>query len=248
MKPQNPVRNYFFIVVITFVALYCVNRFNISYPFTIVTTTKTSELAVVGEAKVEVIPDTAVVEAGILVNNTPTAEDAQREISKVNNEIISAMKKVGIEKADIKTSNYSVNPNYFYDKGKSKIDGYNGNASVTIKVRNMKLVSKVIEAGTNVGANQMSGARFIIEKPELYREIAREKAIKNAREQAEKLAKSLGIRLGKVANMIESTPDSPRVYDMKSALPLVGGGGAVSPDIEQGTQTITSVVTLYFEK
>lgn len=248
MKPQTPVFNYFLIVVITLIALYGVKLFNISYPLTIAitTTTKTTELAVVGEGKIEIVPDVATVDAGITVNNLPTAEEAQNEISKVNNEIINAMKKLGIAKTDIKTSNYSVNPNYSYQNDKNRIDGYNGNASVTIKVKSMQLVPKVIEAATNAGANQINGTRFSVETPEKYRELVREKAIKNAKEQAEKLARNLGIHLGKIVNIIESTPDAPRLYDMKAL--SAAGGGASAPDIEQGTQIITSVVTLYFEK
>jgi len=107
------------------------------------------------------------------------------------------------------------------------------------------LASKVIETATTAGANQIQGSRFVVDKPELYREEAREKAIKNAKEQAEKMAKNLGIKLGKIVNIIESSPSQPIAFYGKAYAEGLGGGG---PILEQGTQTVTSVVTLYFEK
>jgi len=237
-------KNIFLAGLIIFVSLFLIKVFDISYPLTIVTTTKTTELAVVGEGKVEVIPDTAFVDAGITVDNAPTIEEAQESINKTNNEIIQTMKNLGINKEEIKTSNYSISPNYD-DSGKTdRITGYNGNVTVTIKTKKMNLVSQVIEAATKAGANQVQGVRFTIDKPEDYREKAREAAIANAKEEASKVAKNLKIKLGKVVNIVEST--STPYY--RSAEAGLGGTEDTSPVIEPGSQTITSTVTLYFEK
>lgn len=234
-------------LILLFFTLWVVKFFDISYPLTITTTSRSSELAVVGEGKVDVTPDTAYVDAGIAVDNVSSVEVAQKMIDVANNKIIDAMKGLGIKKEDIKTSNYSIFPNYSYEGGKNRINGYNGNVTISIKVVNTSLVSKVIEQATAAGANQVQGARFTIDKPEKYRETAREKAIQNAREQATKLAANLGIRLGKVTNIVESTSDSipPISYRTEASGLGVGGGG---PLIEPGSQTISSVVTLYFEK
>jgi len=235
---------FFIVVIVSILGLYLIKLLDISYPLTIVSTTKSTELAVVGEGKVEVTPDTAYVNAGVTVDNRETVNEVQTTINTVNNKIINALKEMEIEKADIKTSNYSIYPNYKYENNTNSITGYNGNATIQIKVRNTQLVSQVIEAVTAAGANQIQGVSFTIDKPEAYREEARNKAIKNAQDQAKKMAKNLGIRLGKVTNIIESSSPQPVAYT-KAYSEGVGGGGAV---IEPGTQTVTSVVTLYFEK
>jgi len=243
---NNFLKNFFIVVLISFIALYLIKVLDISYPLTIVSTSKSTELAVVGEGKVEVSPDTAYVDAGITVDNRTTVKEVQDTINTINNKIINALRDIGIEKADIKTSNYSVYPNYKYENNINTINGYNGNATVEIKVRNTQMVSQVIESVTNSGANQIQGVRFTIDKPEVFREEARNKAIKNAKEQAEKMAKNLGIKLGKIVNIIESSTNQPVALYDKTYSEGIGGGGA--PIIEEGTQTVTSVVTLYFEK
>ncbi len=247
MENKNFLSNFVAVVFISLVALYLVKIFNISYPLTLVTTSKSSELAVVGEGKVEVTPDTAYVDAGITVNQVASVGEAQKKIDETNNKIIDALREIGIEKGDIKTSNYSIYPNYKYENNDNKIDGYNGNATIEIKVRDPQLASKVIETVTAAGANQIQGSRFVVGKPELYREEARNAAIKNAKDQAQKIAKDLGIKLGRITNIVESSPDSPVVYSNKALLVTSGGGGG-GPELEAGSQTITSIVTLYFEK
>lgn len=233
-------------LLVTLSALYLIKALDISYPLTISTTTRSGELAVVGEGKVEAVPDTGYVDAGIAVRDAATAEAAQQNISDVNNKIIVAMKKLGIDKADIKTSQFSIFPNYNYKDGTNRISGYSGNATITVKVKDLNLVSKVITEATAAGANQINSTRFAFDSPEKYREEARDKAIENARGQAEKLAKQLDIKLGRVVNIVESTPGN--IYPMPLRAEAVTGLGGGAPQIEPGTQTVTSTVTLYFEK
>jgi len=235
------------IVVVLF--LFLIKVLNLYFPIYLVNTSRSSELVVTGEGKIDVIPDVAYVNVGISVSDVPAVSDAQTKINEVNNKIITAMKKLGIAKEDIKTSNYSIYPSYSYDRNENKISGYNANVSISIKLKKTALVAKVIEDATAVGANQVQGVSFSVDKPEKYREEARNKAIENARDQASKLASTLGIKLGKVSNIVESSNQSPIYLDRSAKmLSSTGVGSAPAPEIEAGSQTITAVVTLYFEK
>lgn len=247
MENKSFLQNFLIIVLVLLGSLYVIKALNIAYPLTIVSTSKSTELAVVGEGKVEVTPDTAYVDAGITVDNRGTVDEVQKTVNTINNKIVNSLRDLGIEKADIKTSNYSVYPNYKYDDNVNVINGYNGNSTIEVKVRDTQMVSQVIETVTAAGANQIQGVRFSVDKPEVYREEARGKAIANAKEQAEKLAKNLGIKLGKIVNIVESSGQSDFPVYARSEDVMTGGGGA-GPAIEEGSQTLTSVVTLYFEK
>jgi uncharacterized protein YggE len=240
---------YAAIVGITLLGLLLVKELNIAYPVR-VTTTQASDLTVVGEGKVEVVPDQASLDAGILVANATTVEEAQQEITEKNNAIIAALEKLGVEAKDIKTSNYSVNPNQDYNPGVGgRITGYTGNVTVTITIRDTQKVPEISQAVTTAGANQIYNVQYTVNSPEKFREEARNKAIENAKAQAEELADSLGIRLGKVVNVVESSPNGqgPMMYREVANLDA-SMGGANAPVLQPGTQEITSVVTLYFEK
>ncbi len=246
MEELKNFKNLFVVSGVILAALFLIKVFDISYPVTLLTSTKSSELAVVGEGRVEIIPDTARVEAGVAVNNESSVESVQEKINAVHNAIVNETQKLGIQKEDIKTSNYSINPNYVYEGNKNRIEGYNGNASITITVKNIQLLSDVMAAVSGSGANQINGAYFSVKDPAKYREEARNKAIENAKAQAQKLAKTLGIRLGNISNIAESSPGGINPLPLRSLDAAVGG--AEKADFQPGIQTVTSVVTLYFEK
>lgn len=248
-----PAGNKLFIYLIglaaTFLFLLLIKTFNVSYPLnlSITTTTKTAEFSVVGEGKVEVVPDTVYVNLGISVANAPTAEEAQKRIDEVNNKLNGTLQSMRVNVVHIQTLNYNISPSYNnFPNAENKITGYNGNATLEVKFQDPKLATQVLAEATKLGANQIGGVRFTVDDPTKFRDIARNLAIGNARSQAIRLAKELGISLGKITNMVEASPNQVYpVYD--KAFPMVGAGGG-GPQLEPGTQTVTSTVTLYFEK
>ncbi|KXK11085.1 MAG: 26 kDa periplasmic immunogenic protein precursor [Microgenomates bacterium OLB23] len=240
-------RTYAALVGITLIGLLLIKELDIAYPLEVRTAPRSSELSVMGEGKVEAVPDTATVTVGISVANAAAVADAQARINEVNNKIIASMKEINIPAADIKTSNYSIYPSYA-NEPQQKISGYSGNVSVTIKTKDVSKVSEVVTRATAAGANEVHGVNFSIDNPDSLREQARDEAIKNAQEQAQRLAKQLGIRLGKVTNIIEADQGGVMPYYQKAVsmdAAMGGGGGA---NIEPGSQTITTTVTLFFEK
>jgi len=246
---RSSLLTYIGFVVVTLLALFIVQSLNIAYPITITTKVAPVDLAVVGVGKVTVVPDMATVTVGIVVSNAKTVDEAQEKINVINNKIIDSMGKLGIAKTDIKTSNYSINPDYSYTNGTSQITGYSGNASLTVTVKDTKILPQVITEATSAGANQVGDPQYTVDSPEKFREEARNKAIANAKEEAQKLAQSLGIRLGKVTNIVESQPNTPApMFYQADALKTASSAEITPPTIEAGSQEITSTVTLYFEK
>ena len=229
--------------------LSCIKIFDISYPLKVTVSNTSQELAVVGEGKVDVVPDTAYIDVGITVSNAKTVEEARGRIDTINNQLVESLKKLKISSQEIKTTNYSISPTYTYENNINSISGYDGNATITVKTKKTEIVPLIIEEATKAGANQINNTRFIVDSPEKYRESAREKAISNAKDQAEKIAKSLGIKLGRVTNVVESTSGGVSPMDTGVYAKMSGAGGSgMVPSLESGSETITSIVTLYFEK
>jgi uncharacterized protein YggE len=231
-----------FIIVMGFL-----NALRISFPVMVTTTAKSTELSVVGEGKIEAVPDTAKIDVGITVDKGNTVADVQKQIDTTNNAIIAALQKIGIDKKNIQTGNYSIYPNYSYNGNDRSQNGYTGDVRLTITLKDTSKVAAAVQAATTAGANNIYGTTFSIDNPDKYREQARNMAIANAKEQANQLAKSLGIKLGKVTNIVESNANSdPGLVYEKAVMNSAGGAGGA--DFQAGTQTVQSVVTLYFEK
>jgi uncharacterized protein YggE len=217
-----------------------------------VTTNKMSTFDVTGETKIDTIPDQAEISLGITVNET-TVKAAQDKANSVINTINEQLGQMGIEKADIKTQNYSLYPNMDYQPGSGqRITGYSVNANLVITVSDFAKVNQAIDMATAAGANQIGGITFSLSDEKLAEteEQARREAINNAQEKAKELASLAGMRLGKIVNVYES----PNPTDMTYARPMAvdamfkeGSGGGAPTNVEPGSTSYSYTVTLSYE-
>lgn len=214
------------------------------------TTAKQSTFDVQGESKVITIPDKAVVSMGITVNEN-TVKAAQDKANGIINSVTEELAKLGVEKADIKTENYTLYPQYDY-QGTPRIVGYNVNAMLTVSMTDFSKLNQAVEAATRVGANQISGISFTLsdEKREQVEKEARSQAIENAQEKAKQLSGLAGMRLGKIVNVSETPLGDKLMYPMMDAVAMgrgAGGGGGAPTNVEPGSTTYTYTVTLSYE-
>lgn len=209
-------------------------------------------ISVSAEGKATAAPDLATINLGVLTSGA-TANDVQNESSKKINSIIDFVKGQGVAKEDISTSQFSIYPQQNYNDGKSTITGYQAQQNITIKVRGVDKstdkLTAILGGVTNSGANQVNGVSLGFDDPDNLRQIARKQAIDKAKQKAQDLANSAGLKLGKVVNVSEAggaTPPIPMSY-------AAGMGGApdiaksVAPNIEPGNQDVTAEMTVTFE-
>ena len=90
----------FFILLFTFTKLFGPIPFSVNS----VNTTKSTTFDVTGEGKVTAAPDVALVTVGVSANST-TAKQAQDQMNSNINKVSDAVKKIGVDATDIKTTN-----------------------------------------------------------------------------------------------------------------------------------------------
>ncbi len=220
-------------------------------PLTITQTTteKTSAFTVTGESELVTVPDEAQASLGISVRRDTVAA-AQDEANRVINAIGAQIKALGIEQEDIKTSNYSIYPEYNYQSGNQEIIGYSVNANLSVKIKDLEKINQVIDSASQVGANQIGGITFGLstESETKLRAQARQEAIADAKASATELANLAGMRLGKIINVSEGrADDGPIPIFADAKMSEVGLGGGEPTQIEPGSATYTYQVTLSYE-
>lgn len=212
-------------------------------------TQKETTFNTTGESEISAIPDEAQVLLGVDVKGSTVAE-AQSAANEVINSIADAIKKLGVDKEDIKTQNYSVNPEYNYRSEDRRITGYAVNAQIMVKVTDFEKLNQVIDTATGLGVNQVGGISFSLseEKQIELKKEARKEAIGKAKESAEELAKLAGIKLGKVVNVTESGENNfPQPRYALAEMALDSGGLEEPTQIEPGSQIYRYSVTLSYE-
>lgn len=203
-----------------------------------------TEINVKGVASVFAEPDIAVVTFGVVTEDV-SADIAYFKTSSKVNKIIDTMKKLGIDSKDIKTLRINVYPKYSYNKedNTSKIIGFYATTDLTVTVRNISFVGKVIDSAFKNGANTFSDLRFDISNSEVYYTQALAKALENAKQKANVLAKGLGISLGKPRIVNENTyVSTPPVIYKAQEMAL----SASSSQVQGGTIEIKAEVTLSY--
>lgn len=238
------------ILLIIFLALLVIDRAS-SLQQVLANKNPKNTISVSAQGKVIAAPDLATVNLGVFTTAS-TAAEAQSESSKKINQIIDFVKKQGVSKEDISTSQFSIYPMQDYRDGKTTITGYQANQTITLKVREVdkstEKLSTILGGVASNGANQINGVNLGFDDPDNLRQQARKQAIEKAKEKAKDLASAAGLRLGKVVSVSESGMASP-------VMPMAYGlGGAdmameksVSPNIEPGNQDVTADMTVVFE-
>lgn len=203
-------------------------------------------IAISGEGKVTAIPDIATIDVGLTTEKSDV-KNAQLENTTKMNRLIANLKNLGVDSKDIQTSYYNIYPQYDWPNGKQILRGYQVSQGVTVKIRNLDKIGDILAAAGEGGANQVSGLSFNIDDPEVLRQEARVKALENAKEKAEALARVAGVSLGKIVSFSEyaSTPYS--AYKSMDALGIGGGGAVPSPTVEAGSMDIVIDVTVSYE-
>ena len=218
-------------------------------------------IVVSGKGEVVVKPDIAT------VSFTVTEEDldvgvAQDTVNKTVAKIFASVKAQGVDEKDVKTTSYNIYPRYEYVNssnqvidcniypncysGKRVIAGYDVSQGIDVKIRDLTKAGKIVSGLGEFGVKDMSGLSFSVDKQDEITKQARDLAIADARADAEKIAKGLGVKLVKITAFSE-TGNYPVYYDraVMSAAPMAKNvSEAVLPT---GENTITSNVSVTYE-
>lgn len=231
----------FFILLFTFTKIFGPIPFAVNS----VTTTKSDTFNVSGEGKATAAPDAAMVTVGIQANGS-TVKAAQDQINATINKVSEAVKSLGVDEKDIKTTNYNINPDYDYTGGSQRIKGYSASTNLSIKVREIDKINGVIDGATANGANQVGGISFDIDDKTKLENEAREKAVADAKEKAENASKIAGFKLGRIVNYSENFGGYPIPMFMRAQ----GAAEVIdskTTQVEPGSTEIVVNVTLSYE-
>ena len=202
-------------------------------------------ITISGEGKIFATPDIGVIDLGV-VSDAKTVAGAQKDNVEKMNKITQAMKDLGVEEKDLKTTNYSISPRYQYTSGRSDIIGYEVSQTLQVKIRNLDKAGDILGKGAELGANQVGSLSFTFDDPEKLNQEARTKAIANAKEKADALSNVLGVKLIRIINFTESSYVPPIPYYSERSLGM-GGGETATPDIQTGQNEVSSNVTIVYE-
>jgi uncharacterized protein len=147
-------------------------------------------IQVSGVAVVNVTPDRALIKLGVQSNGR-SAKEAQSRNSATIQQVVRALKTLGIQEKDLATDWYVIEPLY-EDYDSLRIKGYRIHNIVEITMRDVSQSNNAIVAAFEAGANQVVDVQFYTSELRKYRDQARELALRAATEKAEALSNAAG--------------------------------------------------------
>jgi len=194
------------------------------------------DITVVGTGSVSVVPDRAAFTFGT-VSQATTAAAALAASSANVTRVVDALRKTGVAKADIQTSEVSLSPRT--DENGNAVVGYTATNSVTATLRKIADAGGVIDAVVGAGANQVYGPNLLASDQDAAYRNALKAAVAEVRAKGETLASTAGLKLGRITAIAESGATPQPVFSAAATLEKTA-------PIEPGTQMIQATVTVTF--
>ena len=193
-----------------------------------------NQLTVTGVGQVQVAPDEAVVQLGV-VTEALTAAEAVASNARQAQAVIDAVSSQ--PNHGVTTSGLSVYPviNYEPDNSAGRITGFRATNTVEVTTK-VGYVGQIFDAGVAAGANQSSGITFRVQNEAPFREEALRLAVAQAFREAQTVAAAADLDLRGVESITVDPSERPIFFRAEAV--SKAGGTPVIPD----RQTITARV------
>lgn len=200
-----------------------------------------STVTVVGDGRVLVVPDVALVSFGVEATGT-TLTAAQAEAATRMQAVIDTLLGLGVPRSDIRTSRLAAGPVYD-QRDSSVVRGFRADNGVQVKLRDLERVGSVVDAVTAAGANRVDGVSFAVDQQEAPKAQARALAVQNARAKADQLAGLAGMRV----TGVKAIQDADATPMLARPMPMAARADAApAPPVEPGTQEVGTQVTITY--
>lgn len=190
-------------------------------------------LSISAEGSVNREPDIAFLNAGVQTQGE-TAQAAMSANATAMNGVFDALAAADIDRRDMQTSNFSLQPQYDYSNRQNgqppRLTGYQASNQLTVKVRDLDTLGETMDALVSAGGNTFSGLNFALEDDRAAKNAARDIAMKEAIARAELYAAASGYEVARVVTIAESGGMRPQpmammaeARSMDRATPIASG-------------------------
>jgi uncharacterized protein len=163
-------------------------------------------IKVKGEGEIAAQPDTASVQLGVITESKELIS-AQQQNSIIGNKVINSLISLGIDRNQIQTFDYRIEPNYDYDQGKQIFRGYKVTHILEVKIDDLSIIGKVVDTAVQNGANYVANVQFTTRYKDSYYQQALVMALNNASSKAKTIANTLRVTLNPTPILVTEGTD-----------------------------------------
>jgi uncharacterized protein YggE len=209
----------------------------------------TARISVSGEGRAALAPDMAVVNLSVM-REAPTARAALTANTEAMRKVLDALAALGIEKRDLQTANFDIQPRYTYPQSAGggqqapKLVGYTVRNALTVRVRDLARLGEVLDTSVTLGVNEGGSIQFTNDDPSAAITQARVAATKDALAKAKTLADAAGVTLGKVLEISEHSYGSHPMPMAKMEMAMAADAAPVPIAAGESSYSVTVNVSV----
>ena len=231
LKPLRP-------IAVLFIAIFLFGGATLAAP---ASAADTRYITISATGTTTVVPDAVRINATVSVLGSSSSA-ALATAGTTSNGVRTALTSNKVATKDIATQSVTVYPEYSYPtSGTPTLTGYRATQSFDITIRAASTAGAVVDAIVDAGGDnlQINGVSPIVLDNNKATEIARASAVNRAKAKAASYAKLLGIKLGRVIYLDESS--SPSSYPIYATTAKADSAATV---IDLGEQKVSVSVTV----
>ncbi len=173
------------------------------------------------------------------------------EVQKLNADAMSAvmqkLKGVGLPAEAIRTAAYELRPEFDYANNRQTLRGYVARNAIEVRVDDLPKLGEVLDVAVGAGATSVSGIRFDLKDRSGAEQMALQRAVADARAQADTAAQAAGLKVERVMRIEvhrEASMPPPRPMLAMRAEMAVSAEPPMAPgELEiKATVTITAAI------
>jgi uncharacterized protein len=204
-------------------------------------------IGVSGQGEVRAEPDRATVTLGV-ESRKPKLDDARAEVAKTVEAVLKLTRDLKIDQKLVRSTRVNVQPEYNWgaqNANQRTLIGYYVARQVEVELHDLEKLGQLLERATDLGVNQLGEPRLDSSKrQDLVRE-ALAKAVVDARQNADVIAKAAGAKLGTArtinANTEFTSPPMPMVRAMAMEAKSAGA------PYQSGEMTFNATVNVQYD-
>ncbi|MHB1335115.1 MAG: SIMPL domain-containing protein [Candidatus Humimicrobiaceae bacterium] len=207
-------------------------------------------IVVTSEGSVKVVPDTVMVKIEILTEK-PTSEEAVNVNSIDSQNVVTAIKTLGENDLKIETSGYSLQPLYNYIENKPpEIYAFRAVTTLLVTTKKVEKIGNIITTAVEAGASDISSISYDL-SDEIKKDAKNEaltKAVKDANNKADAIAKALAVDILEIYSVNEAGTSypGPILYESMDTLKAAAETSTAPPVILPQDLEVTANISIVY--
>ena len=205
-------------------------------------------IGVSGQGEVRAEPDRATVTLGV-ESRKPKLDDARAAVAKTVDAVLKLTRDLKIDPKQVRSTRINVQPEYNWGANNANertLIGYYVARQVEVELHDLEKLGQLLEKSTDLGVNQMGDPRLDSSKRQDLTREALAKAVVDARQNAEVVAKAAGARLGNARTINANTEFTQAPQPMVRAMAMEAKAAGGAP-YQSGEMTFNATVNVQYD-